>query len=81
MAGLAKRCGKRLILDTSGRALKNSGGGIYMLKASLRELEYLTGREIRSEGDQEQAARQIVEQGRCEIVVLSLGAEGTANNR
>jgi 6-phosphofructokinase 2 len=76
VAGLAKRCGKRLILDTSGRALKNSGGGIYMLKPSLRELEDLSGREIRSEGDQERAARQIVDQGRCEIVVLSLGAEG-----
>ena len=47
-----------------------------MLKPSLCELEDLSGREIRSEGDQERAARQVVEQGRSEIVVLSLGAEG-----
>jgi 6-phosphofructokinase 2 len=76
VAGLAKNCGKRLVLDTSGPALKNSGGGIYLLKPSLRELEDLSGWEIRSEGDQERAARQIVEEGRCEIVVLSLGADG-----
>src|SRR6516162_5977154 len=73
---LANKLGKRLILDTSGSALKKAGGGIYLLKPSLRELEDLSGREIRSEGDQERAARQIVERGRSEVVVLSLGAEG-----
>jgi 6-phosphofructokinase 2 len=76
VAELAKKLGKRLILDTSGPALKRAGGGMYMLKPSLRELEDLSGREIRSEGDQERAARQIVKQSRSEIVVLSLGAEG-----
>ena len=63
VAELAKKLGKRLILDTSGSALKKAGGGIYLLKPSLRELEDLSGREIRSEGDQERAARQIVEEG------------------
>jgi 6-phosphofructokinase 2 len=76
VAELAKKLGKRLILDTSGPALKTAGGGIYLLKPSLRELEDLSGREIRSEGDQQRAARQIIEQGRSEIVVVSLGAEG-----
>jgi 6-phosphofructokinase 2 len=76
VAELAKKLGKRLILDTSGPALKRAGGGMYMLKPSLRELEDLSGREIRSGGDQERAARQIVKQSRSEIVVLSLGAEG-----
>ena len=47
-----------------------------MLKPSLRELAYLSGREIRSERDEEFAARQLLEQGRCEILVLSLGAQG-----
>jgi 6-phosphofructokinase 2 len=73
---LAKSLGKRLVLDTSGPALKQAGGGIYMLKPSLRELEDLTGHEIRTQRERESAARQIVEQGRSEIVVLSLGAEG-----
>lgn len=73
---LAKTLGKRLVLDTSGPALKKAGNSIYLLKPSLRELEDLCGREIRSEGDQQRAARQIIEQGRSEIVVLSLGAQG-----
>ena len=76
VAELAKKLGKRLILDTSGPALKKAGGGIYTLKPSLSELESLTGQEIRTHREQEQAARQIVEQGRSEIVVLSLGTEG-----
>lgn len=76
VATLAKSLGKRLILDTSGPALKQAGGGIYMLKPSLRELQDLVGRQIRTETDQEQAAREVIKQGRGEIVVLSLGAEG-----
>ena len=66
----------RVVIDTSGVALKQAGLGIYLLKPSLRELMDLTGLEIRTERDQELAARQIIEQGRCEILVLSLGAQG-----
>jgi 6-phosphofructokinase 2 len=76
LAELAKTLGKRLILDTSSPALKKAGGGFYMLKPSLRELENLTGHEIRTPQAREEAARRIVDQGRCEILVLSLGAEG-----
>ena len=76
VAALAKSLGKRLVLDTSGAALKQAGGGIYLLKPSLRELQDLVGREIRTERDQECAAQQIIEQGRSDIVVLSLGEEG-----
>jgi len=73
---LAKRHGKRLVLDTSGAALKRAGRGIYLLKPSLRELEDLTGRQIRSEAEEMAAARLLVEQGCSEIVVVSLGARG-----
>ena len=76
VAALAKSLGKRLVLDTSGVALKQAGHGIYLLKPSLRELQDLTGREICTEREQERAAREIIEQGRGEIVVVSLGAEG-----
>jgi 6-phosphofructokinase 2 len=76
VAELAKKSGKPLILDTSGSALKNSGSGYYLLKPSLRELEELTGRQICGEAEEVAAARQLVEDGRSEIVVLSLGAGG-----
>lgn len=76
VAELARLQGTRFFIDTSGPALKQAGLGIYLLKPSLRELVDLTGREIRNERDEELAARQIIEQGRCEILVLSLGAQG-----
>ena len=76
VVALAKRHGRRLILDTSGAALKQAGRGVYLLKPSLRELEQLTGCEIRSERDEEAAAREVIAQDRAEIVVLSLGARG-----
>jgi 6-phosphofructokinase 2 len=42
----------------------------------LRELQDLVGREIATPFEQEKAAREVIAQGRSEIVVLSLGAEG-----
>ena len=76
VAALAKRQAKRLVLDTSGAALKQAGHGIYLLKPSLRELEDLTRRQIRSEREEEQATREVVAQGRSEVVVVSLGPRG-----
>jgi len=76
IAKLAQRLGKCLILDTSGAALKKAGGGIYLLKPSQRELGDLVGREIRTEREQEHAAREIIEHGRSEVVVVSLGDQG-----
>ena len=75
-AELARLQGARFVIDTSGPALRQAGRGIYLLKPSLRELVDLIGREIRNERDEELAARQIIEQGRCEILVLSLGPQG-----
>ncbi len=78
VATLAKSLGRPLVLDTSGAALKQAGDGdgIYLLKPSLRELQDLVGRHIRSKRDQEQAVRQIIVEGHSEIVVVSLGNEG-----
>jgi 6-phosphofructokinase 2 len=76
VAELAQSLSKRFILDTSGAALRQAGRGIYLLKPSLRELEDLVGGEIRTEREQERAATEIIEQGRSEIVVLSLGDQG-----
>jgi len=76
VGNLAKRHGRRFVLDTSGAALEQAGESIYLMKPSLRELAELTGREIRTEGDEEAAALEVVAEGRAEIVVVSLGARG-----
>jgi 6-phosphofructokinase 2 len=77
LAERAKGLGARLIVDTSGEALRQAGrGGIYLLKPSLRELQELVGREINDERQQEIAAHELIKEARSEIVVLSLGAAG-----
>ena len=73
---LAQRCGVRFVLDTSGPALAGAGHGLFLIKASLRELEELAGASIQSEDAQERAARDVVAQGCAEVVVVSLGAQG-----
>ena len=76
VAELVRQWGKCFVLDTSDAALRQAGKGIYLIKPSLRELADLTARQIRTERDEEQAVRQLLQQDRCEIVVLSLGARG-----
>jgi 6-phosphofructokinase 2 len=77
VAERAKLLGARLILDTSGEALRKSGAGdVYLLKPNLSELSELVGREIGSAPQQEDAARELIAQRRAEIVVVSLGAAG-----
>jgi len=76
VGNLVRRHEKRFVLDTSGPALTAAGRDVYLLKPSLRELEHLVGRQIGSEQDEDQAVREVIERGRAEIVVLSLGARG-----
>jgi 6-phosphofructokinase 2 len=76
VAGLARTHNLRFVLDTSGPALAGAGNAIFLLKTSLRELEELTGMELRTEPEEESAARAIIAQGRTEILVVSLGARG-----
>lgn len=68
----------RVVLDTSGAALeKGVEGGVDLLKPNVRELAQLAGRELESEEEQVEAARELLEAGHCRrAVVLSLGAGG-----
>jgi fructose-1-phosphate kinase PfkB-like protein len=49
---------------------RGAGHGIFLIKASLRELEDLAGASIQSENAQERAARAIVAQGLAEIFMF-----------
>lgn len=69
--------GTRVILDTKAETLKAViGDGVYLLKPNMHELSQLTGKELDKEKVQEQAARNLVDDGKAEIVVVSLGAAG-----
>jgi 6-phosphofructokinase 2 len=73
---LARRVEARFVLDSSGEALTGAGGGIFLIKASERELEQLHGVAIDGAAAQEAAARAVVAGGRCEVLVVSLGGAG-----
>ena len=73
---LAKNMGSRIILDTSGDGLRQAGRGAFLIKPSLEELRELSGRPVDSNDEQQDAARSLIDEGRCEIVVLSLGGKG-----
>lgn len=77
VAEIGQRLGTRVVIDTSGPALRNvARSGVYLLKPNLRELAELTGRELRSEADQNDAARALVRDGFAEVALVSLGAGG-----
>ncbi|MET0392799.1 MAG: hexose kinase [Chitinophagaceae bacterium] len=77
IAAMAKRKKARLIVDTSGEALKEAARqGLYLLKPNLGELASLAGREHLAPDDIVAAARQLIEEQECEVVVVSRGADG-----
>ncbi len=77
VAVFAKEIGAHLILDTSGPALQAAANaGVYLLKPNLAELSTLVGVEKLEMKEVDDAALQIIQQGKCEVVVVSLGPQG-----
>jgi 6-phosphofructokinase 2 len=77
VAEIANRRKFRLVVDTSGEALlKAAGEGVYLLKPNLNELAALAGKEDVSVMEQEQLAQQILDEGKCQVLVVSLGPRG-----
>ncbi|ORV49850.1 phosphofructokinase [Mycolicibacter engbaekii] len=76
VADVCRHAGVPLILDTSGGGLRQIRSGVFLLKASVRELSECVGRDLVTETDRLTAAHQLIEQRRAAAVVVSLGAEG-----
>lgn len=74
---IANAKGKKFLLDTSGEALKR---GIeekpYFIKPNKDEIEYFTGKFIKSDEDAISEIKRFHEMG-IKLVVISLGAEGS----
>ncbi|HET9992040.1 MAG TPA: 1-phosphofructokinase family hexose kinase [Kofleriaceae bacterium] len=67
----------RVVLDTSGDALRSCAGrGVYLVKASVRELEMLAAAGPADEDRLLPLARGLIEAGTCTVLVVSLGAGG-----
>ena len=69
--------GAKLVLDTSGSALRAGlARGVHLVKPSLGELETLVDRKLPDPASQEQAARELIGSGVAELVALTLGRDG-----
>jgi 6-phosphofructokinase 2 len=77
VAHWAKKMGIRFVLDTSGAALQAAAHeGLFMLKPNLSELSALAGVSQLEMNQVDDAALQIIHQGKCELVVVSMGPQG-----
>jgi len=77
VAVIANKMGARLILDTSGESLKAAcDEGVFLLKPNIGELEALVGAKDLQMDDVDEAARMLIGDGKCEIVIVSMGPKG-----
>ncbi|HSF46443.1 MAG TPA: 1-phosphofructokinase family hexose kinase [Chitinophagaceae bacterium] len=77
LAVIAKTKNAKLVVDTSGEALRHAASeGVYLLKPNLGELASLMGLERVEEKELESVGRRFINSGHCEILVVSLGAAG-----
>jgi 6-phosphofructokinase 2 len=67
----------RIALDVSGNALKRGvEQSVFLLKPNQRELGTLVGREIESDQDARDAAHQLIDRGKVQAMMVSLGRAG-----
>lgn len=72
-----RKTGIRVVVDTSGDALRKAAReGVHLMKPNLRELDQLVETEMGDEASVHRAARQLVDEGNSEIVVVSFGSGG-----
>jgi 6-phosphofructokinase 2 len=77
VAAISKKMGARLILDTSGEPLRAAcDEGVFLLKPNIGELEALVGTKDLQMDDVDEAARTLIGDGKCEVVIVSLGPKG-----
>ncbi len=77
LAKIAKSKNAKFIVDANGGALQQAlDEGVYLIKPNIGELAALAGKnELRPE-DVKVIAKEIIATGKCEVVVVSMGAEG-----
>ncbi|MBC7509029.1 MAG: 1-phosphofructokinase family hexose kinase, partial [Ferruginibacter sp.] len=74
---IAKEKNAKFIVDASGEALKEAWDeGVYLLKPNLGELCFLAGKANLQPNEIETVAKEMVDKGKCEAIVVSMGAEG-----
>jgi 6-phosphofructokinase 2 len=77
LAKISKTKNAKFIVDASGDALSQAvGEGVYLLKPNLGELSSPAGKKELQPGEVKDVARRIIAKGKCEVMVVSMGAAG-----
>ncbi|MBL7700319.1 MAG: 1-phosphofructokinase family hexose kinase [Chitinophagaceae bacterium] len=77
IASIAKNKNAKFIVDTSGEALKHAiNEGVFLAKPNLNELGALTGKPVANGSQIIEAARQLLTETNCQVVVVSMGGAG-----
>ena len=77
VARIGKDRGAKTIIDVAGDALVQAlKEGVYLIKPNVGEFRELVGKNIKEESEIRAEALKIVRSGRCEVLVISLGAAG-----
>jgi 6-phosphofructokinase 2 len=77
LSRLARRRKVRMVLDSSGAALREGlQAGVFLVKPNLRELAELTGDALDTPAQWHASARSLIDNGQAEVVALSLGDQG-----
>ncbi len=76
-SSIAARRGQKFVVDTSGSGLLAvAADGVTLLKVSLGELEFLTGRTLPDPGSQDEAITALLHTGSVRMIAVSLGQDG-----
>ena len=77
IARIARRKNAKIIVDTSGDALKEAlQEGVYLIKPNLSELSSLVGTDEFHIESVDDVARQVIHKGNCEVIIVSMGQTG-----
>jgi 6-phosphofructokinase 2 len=77
LAAIAKKLNAKYIIDTSGKPLQLAAKeGVYLLKPNLSELCSLVGKQHLELNEVDDAAMEVIREGRCEVMVVSMGPSG-----
>lgn len=81
VANIIKFCQQyaiKVIYDGSGIALEQvvNNGGLYLIKPNANELAVLTNSKFIEPNELENKARQIITEGKSQVVLVSLGPQG-----
>lgn len=77
IADTANKKNIKFIVDTSGQALEFAlKAGVYMIKPNLKELGQLVKNDNLTIGQAEMAAKEVIRNFKCKVVITSLGADG-----